>query len=78
MQTMTIPNATTDTSASAQAYRSRVCEDPVPGIDFRALARLDFGLFQALCRLGTSRERICAALNISYSDFDHLQQLTDS
>ena len=72
---MTTPNATIDTSASIQAYPPRVFEDPVPGINSQVLARLDFGLFQALCRLGTSRERVCAALNISYGDFDYLQAL---
>jgi len=42
----------------------------------KTLAQLDFGLFRALCKLGTSRERICSALNVSYSDFDYLLQLT--
>ena len=77
METMTAPDTTTNMSASIHAYQPRVCEDPVPGINPQMLARLDFGLFKALCRLGTSRERVCAALSISYSDFDYLQALTD-
>ena len=77
MQTTTVPDATIDTSASIQAYRPRVCEDPGPRKNSQALAKLDFGMFQSLYRLGTSRDRICAALSISYSDFDYLQALTD-
>ena len=42
----------------------------------KTLATLDFGLFRALCRLGTSRDRICAALCISYADFEHISKLT--
>ena len=64
------------TSPSAQTYRARVCEDPGHRMSAKTLAHLDFGLFRALCKLGTSRERICSALNVSYSDFDYLLQLT--
>ena len=35
---------------------------PGPSIDPMTLARLDYGLFLALRRMGTSTERICSAL----------------
>lgn len=41
----------------------------------KTLATLDFGLFRALCRLGTPRDRICSALCISHSDFEHISKL---
>jgi len=62
--------------SSAQSYRTRVCEDPGYVMDSQALAYLNFGLLQTLCKLGTSRERICSAMNLSYSDFDYLMELT--
>jgi len=40
------------------------------------LAKLDFGLFRALRRLDTSREKICFALCISESDYEYLTGLT--
>jgi hypothetical protein len=47
----------------------------VPGIDPVTLARLDYGLFLALRRMGTSRERICSALNLSYAEYDYIDGL---
>ncbi|MFT6956420.1 MAG: hypothetical protein ACJAYC_001424 [Halieaceae bacterium] len=73
MQTITAQHIT---SFSAQPYRPRPCKDSGYVMDALSLAHLNFGLFGTLCKLGTSRERICSALNISYRDFDYLQQLT--
>jgi hypothetical protein len=73
MQTITVQHIT---SSPAQPYRARVCEDPGHMMNTKTLAHMDFGLFLTLCRLGTSRERICSALNVSYDDFDYLLQLT--
>jgi hypothetical protein len=73
MQTITAQHIT---ATAAQPYRPRVCEDPGHMMSPKTLAHLDFGLFRTLCKLGTSRERICSALNVSYSDFDYLLQLT--
>jgi hypothetical protein len=46
-----------------------------PKIDPMTLARLDYGLFLALRRMGTSRERICSALNLSYAEYDYIDDL---
>jgi hypothetical protein len=46
-----------------------------PAIDPMTLARLDYGLFLALRRMGTSRERICSALNLSYAEYDYIDDL---
>jgi hypothetical protein len=64
------------TSSIAQPYQPRVRKDLGYVMDPNTLAYLDFGLFQTLCKLGTSRGRICSALNISYSDFGYLLELT--
>jgi hypothetical protein len=73
MQTIT---AHSITSSSAQPLRPGDCEDPGYVMDPQTLAYLNFGLFRTLRKLGTSPERICSALNISYSDFDYLLELT--
>jgi hypothetical protein len=44
------------------------------GIDHLTLARLDIGLFRCLTNLGTSRERICAALCLSHAEYDHISK----
>jgi len=44
-------------------------------IDPVTLANLDVGLFKALLNLGTSRERICSALCLSYAEFDYISTL---
>jgi hypothetical protein len=72
MQTITTQH---NTSSSAQAY-PHVFEDAGYVMDPHALAYLNFGLFQTLCKLGTSPERICSALNLSYCDYDYLLELT--
>ena len=39
-------------------------------IDPMILARLDIGLFRCLQNLGTSKQRICSALCLSYAEYD--------
>jgi len=39
-------------------------------IDPMILARLDIGLFRCLQNLGTSKQRICSALCLSYTEYD--------
>ena len=46
-------------------------------IDPLTLATLDFGLFLSLRKLGTGRERICAALGLSPLDFDYISALAE-
>lgn len=45
---------------------------PVAGIDPRVLLSLDVALFRCLRRLGTSRDRVCAALLISTAEYDYV------
>jgi hypothetical protein len=44
-------------------------------IDTVTLARLDYGLFLALRRMGTSKERICSALCLSYAEYDYIDAM---
>jgi hypothetical protein len=64
------------TATAAQPYQPSVCEDSGYVMDPLRLAYLNFVLFGTLCKLGTSRERICSALILSSSDFDYLLELT--
>jgi hypothetical protein len=41
-------------------------------IDPRVLLSLDIALFRCLRRLGTSRDRICAALLITTAEYDYV------
>jgi hypothetical protein len=66
------------TASATQPYQPSVCEDSGYVMDPLKLAHLNFGLFGTLDKLGTSRERICSAMNLSYSDFDYLLELTAS
>ncbi len=45
------------------------------GIAPHTLAHLNLGLFRYLRKLGTSRERICAALGLSHSDYEYICRL---
>lgn len=45
------------------------------GIDPMTLARLDIGLYQCLRNLGTSKQRICSALCLSYAEYDYISKL---
>ena len=42
------------------------------GIDQMTLAGVDLGLFRCLRKLGTSRQRICSALCLSYAEYDYI------
>lgn len=44
-------------------------------IDRMTLARLDLGLFRALRKLGTPKQRICSALCLSYAEYDEILKL---
>ena len=65
MQTTSIRTAPKSRSRGAITMSVKRAEPAGFPVNPRTLATLDFGLFRALCRLGTSRERICAALCIS-------------
>jgi hypothetical protein len=39
------------------------------------LATLDIGLFKCLKNLGTSRQRVCSALCLSYAEYDYISRL---
>jgi hypothetical protein len=41
-------------------------------IDPMTLATLDIGLFKCLQNLGTSRQRACSALCLSYAEYDYI------
>jgi hypothetical protein len=41
-------------------------------IDPTTLASLDVGLFKCLRNIGTSRQRICSALCLSYAEYDDI------
>ena len=47
----------------------------VPAIDPRVLLSLDVALFRCLRRLGTSRDRVCAALLISNDEYDYVNAM---
>ena len=44
-------------------------------IDPMTLATLDIGLFKCLQNLGTSRQRVCSALCLSYAEYDYISRL---
>ena len=62
-------------SANAKARAAKSTQNACPPIDPVTLARLDYGLFLALRRMGTSRERICSALCLSYAEYDYIAGL---
>lgn len=75
---MTMPNASITTAPESRYAKATSVIGPESAgypVSPRTLATLDFGLFKALCSLGTSRERICAALLISDSDFEYISEL---
>ena len=45
------------------------------GIDPMTLEELDIGLLRCLQNLGTSRQRICSALCLSYAEYDYILKL---
>ena len=77
MQTsMTTQTACRAPTTGLQLASSAENESWDHSIDPMTLAYLDFGLFKSLCKLGVSRERICSALTISYTDFDYVRKLS--
>jgi hypothetical protein len=44
-------------------------------VDPRVLLSLDVALFRCLRRLGTSRDRVCAALLISSDEYDYVNAM---
>lgn len=44
-------------------------------IDNTVLDTLDVGLFRALRKLGTPKQRICSSLWLSYAEYDELSRL---
>lgn len=71
----TVAATYSQSSAEAQVSGALLRQASGQEIDPFTLATLDFGLFNSLRRLGTSRERICSALCLSYSDFDYISAL---
>ena len=47
-------------------------------IDPMTLASLDIGLYEALEKIGTSRQRICSALWLSYAEYDYISSHLDA
>jgi hypothetical protein len=62
-------------SDNLKATVAAASADACSPIDPMTLARLDYGLFLALRRMGTSRERICSALCLSYAEYDYISGL---
>ena len=69
--------ASSQIGAHAASDGSEITPQPLTSdsIDPITLARLDYGLFLALRRMGTSKERICSALNLSYAEYDYIDEL---
>ena len=44
-------------------------------MDHMTIEGLDEGLFRALRRLGSSKERMCSALCLSYAEYDDISKL---
>ncbi len=49
--------------------------DSAGTIDSAVLDRLDIGLFKALRKLDTPKQRVCSALWLSYAEYDELSRL---
>ncbi len=43
-------------------------------IDPMTLAEFDIGLFKCLQNIGTSRQRACSALCLSYAEYDYISE----
>lgn len=57
------------------AIAARMEDSGSRAIDPRVLLSVDASLFRCLRKLGTSRERICAALLLSYDEYDYVCEL---
>ena len=69
---MTSTAVNTDSANAAQGLPEAAAKTDIDPV---TLARLDYGLFLALRRMGTSKERICSALNLSYAEYDYIDEL---
>ncbi len=74
---MNIETTTTDANVTFNpvVMQAAARENPGSSIDPLTLANLDFGLFRTLRKLGTSRERVCSALCLSYAEYDFVATL---
>ena len=70
-------NTTIDSQSAANpvVMQAAARENLGTSIDPLTLAHLDFGLFRTLRKLGTSRERVCSALCLSYAEYDFVAGL---
>jgi len=76
MQTLVNTQSAVPTPVSHLQPVSRENENPrAYTIEPKRLAYLDFGLFNSLCKLGVSRDRVCSAMCISTMDYDYLIEL---
>lgn len=75
MQTSSVPTASQSHPGDARAAGAQNREFAGYVVSPRTLAKLDFGLFRALRRLDTPRERICSALCISASDYEYINEI---
>ena len=72
-----------NTSDCFENYLDRLPSVGIDGesvpINSLTLANLDIALFRCLRKIGSSRERICSALFLSYAEYDyilrHMQEL---
>lgn len=65
-------NAHPDIDPGTFTAGNRDCEES--SIDNITLAGLDIGLFKCLSNIGTSRQRICSALCLSYAEYDYISR----
>lgn len=61
--------------ASPGTFTSAAADIDTAVINPMTLARLDMGLLECLRKLGTSRQRICSALCLSYAEYDEIVEL---
>ena len=62
------------TASGSPPIQPSIAGNAPANIDPRFLADVDLGLFHALRRLGTSKERICSAMFLSYAEYDYIIQ----
>ena len=54
----------------------RLLQRPHSSAFDRTLAHLNMNVFRQLLRLGTSRERMCAVMNLSNQEYDYICTIT--
>jgi len=62
----------------AATVRAALAGSDATDIDPMTLAKLDIGLFRCLQNLGTSQQRICSALCLSYAEYDYISRLLNA